>query len=110
MIKYRWKYGSDKRNRIRRTEQAGRNESAVVAPVLNQTRNIPRPRRTPRFGLNLQYNRVAMVEAGELRSRHSRPTVSLIPVETSRGWTARKVAGALQKREILLSYHHKRLS
>lgn len=99
MVKYRWKYESDKRNRIRRAVQAGRNESAVVVPVLNQTRNIPRPRRAPRFGLNLQYNRAAMVEAGELRPYRSRPTVSLIPVETSRGWTVRKVAGALQKRE-----------
>jgi len=40
-VKYRWKYGKDERNCIRCAEQAGRNESAVVAGVLNQTRNIP---------------------------------------------------------------------
>jgi len=104
MVKYRWKYEIDERNCIRRAEQAGRNESAVVAPVLNQTRNIPRSRRAPRFVPNLQYNRAAMVETGELRPRRSRPTVSLIPVETSRGRAARKVAGKTsQKRENLFS-------
>ena len=108
-VKYQWKYASDNRNRIRRAEQVGRNEFAVVVPVLNQTRNIPRPRRAPRFVRNLQYNRTAMVEAGELRPCCSRPTVSLIPAETSRGWAAWKVAGA-KTRESVLSYCRKRLS
>jgi len=100
-VKYQWKYGSDNWNRIRRAEQAGRNEFAVVVPVLNQTRNIPRSRRAPRFVSNLQYNHTAMVEAGELRPCRSRPTVSLIPAETSRGWAARKVAGAKTRKSVL---------
>jgi len=55
----------------------------------------------PRYGSppNLQYNRATtLLEAGELwPCRRSRPTVSLIPVKTSRGWTARKVAGTPRK-------------
>jgi len=101
-VKYRWKYESDERNRIRRAEQAGRNESAVVAPVLNQTRNIPRSRRaTIRPELAIQ-------SCGDGGSRWV--TASSFQANrvansgrNSRGRAVRKVAGTSQKRENLFS-------
>lgn len=75
-FRVKWNYGiysamfiRDKRNRTRYVKQAGRNESTIAERVLNQTYVIFLVGRAPQFGPNLQYNRTATVEAGELQPR-----------------------------------------